>query len=106
MTRRSLENLDRDLDGLAGGGDGVPVTFADFYVYYNYCVAVQGALPAGPDPVEFFGGEPESGSADYWKRMIRIWDGGDDPPIDDEELYARIEERRQELGKEYPEGDQ
>lgn len=81
MTRRSKRDLDRGLNALESTSPGEPVSFAEYYEYYNYCIEVHGSLSAGPSPEEFFGHElAESDSINYWKRMIRVWDGEEDPP--------------------------
>lgn len=72
-------------------------------MYYYYCLVIHGSLSGGPPSAEFFGPDrPALPDTDYWQGMIRIWDGDDDPPIDDEELRARVDDHRQEWGESYP----
>lgn len=100
--RRSLSDLARDLEEFDHGGDD-PVSFTEYYVFFNYCSVVHGGLAAGPTVAEFFGSDrPGLPDVDYWKRMIRIWDGDDEPPLDAEELRARIDDHRRRRGESYP----
>lgn len=80
MTRKSKREIERTVDDLDSGAFGTPVTFADYYEYYQRSVD-EGHLGAGPNEKAFFGRElTESEHAEFWKRLLRVWDNEEAPP--------------------------
>ena len=80
MTRRSKRELHRAVEDIDAGVPGPTVTFGDYYDYYQRSVA-EGHVGAGPTAQEFFGRDlTEEECVEFWKRLIRVWDGEERPP--------------------------
>jgi len=85
VTGNSKRSIKRRIEELETASSE-SVSFTEYYEYIYYCIEEHGSLPAGPTPEEFFGRElTESEGVDYWKRLIRVWDGEEEPPCSPDE---------------------